>query len=251
MAGELTGKVVMITGGGSGLGRASALLAVERGASVVLGDVNSVGLDESADAILTAGGDVRTLVIDVREKADCVNLADHAVREFGRLDGALCAAGISRFAPAMDMSLEQWQQVIDVNLTGVFLSTQAAARVMLDRGAGGSIVTFTSDLAIRGRPTSAHYVASKAGVIGLTKSFALALAPHGIRVNALAPGITDTPLSRAGNSDEVFAERARQIPLGRIGQPDDIARVACFLLSDASGWMTGQTLYANGGLVMP
>ena len=122
---------------------------------------------------------------------------------------------------------------------------------MIQAGHGGSLVMISSDLAVRGRPTSAHYVAAKAGVIGLTNSFALALAEHRIRANAMCPGITDTPLARSGRTQEFLDERARDVPFGRIGQPDDIARVMCFLLSDDSGWMTGQTVYANGGMVMP
>lgn len=249
--GELNTQVIVITGGGSGLGRATGILAAEQGATVVLGDVDGTGLDESADAILSAGGRVSTVVTDVRRADECERLAALALREYGRLDGAICGAGISRSVPVMEMTLEQWQEVIDVNLTGVFLSTQACARAMIQAGNGGSLVTISSDLAVRGRPTSAHYVAAKAGVIGLTKSFALALARHQIRVNAMCPGITDTPLARAGMTQEILDQRARDVPLGRIGQPEDIASVMCFLLSDASAWMTGQTVYANGGMVMP
>lgn len=251
MTNEPENRVIVITGGGSGLGRAAGLLAAQQGATVVLGDLNGAGLDESADAVLSAGGRVTTVVTDVRRADECERLAQQALREYGRLDGAICGAGISRGVPVMDMTLEQWQEVIDVNLTGVFLSTQACARAMIAAGNGGSIVTISSDLAIRGRPTGAHYVAAKAGVIGLTKSFALALASHHIRVNAMCPGITDTPLARAGMNQAMLDERARDVPFGRIGQPEEIASVMCFLLSDASRWMTGQTVYANGGMVMP
>jgi 3-oxoacyl-[acyl-carrier protein] reductase len=248
---NLEGKVIAITGGGSGLGRAASRLAAQGGASLVLGDLSKEGLDTSADAILSDGGKVSALEMDVRDPADCQRLADLALEKYGRLDGAVCGAGISGNVPVMEMSLEEWRRVIDVNLTGVFLSTQGMARAMIQAGNGGSLVTITSDLAIRGRPTSAHYVAAKAGVIGLTKSFALALAGNNIRVNALAPGITDTPLARAGRTQEMMDERARDVPFGRIGQPEDIGDVICFLLSDASRWMTGQTVYVNGGMVMP
>jgi 3-oxoacyl-[acyl-carrier protein] reductase len=226
-------------------------MAAKRGASLVLGDVNHSGLDESADAILSAGGNVKTVVTDVRRADECDRLAMLALREYGRLDGAICGAGISRSVPIMEMTPEQWQEVIDINLSGVFFSAQACGRAMIQAGHGGSLVMISSDLAVRGRPTSAHYVAAKAGVIGLTKSFALALAEHRIRANAMCPGITDTPLARSGRTQEFLDERARDVPFGRIGQPDDIARVMCFLLSDDSGWMTGQTVYANGGMVMP
>jgi 3-oxoacyl-[acyl-carrier protein] reductase len=216
-----------------------------------LGDLNKEGLDVSADAILSDGGQVSTLEMDVRKADDCQRLAALAIEKYGRLDGAVCGAGVSGDVPVMDMTLQEWQRVIDINLTGVFLSTQAMARAMIQTGNGGSLVTITSDLAIRGRPTAAHYVAAKAGVIGLTKSFALALAADHIRVNTLAPGITDTPLARAGRTQEQMDERARAVPFGRIGQPEEIGDVICFLLSDASRWMTGQTVYVNGGMVMP
>jgi 3-oxoacyl-[acyl-carrier protein] reductase len=251
MSVDLHGKVIAITGGGSGLGRAASRIAAQGGATLVLGDLNKEGLDVSADAILSDGGRVSTLEMDVRKADDCDRLAALALEKYGRLDGAVCGAGISGDVPVMEMSLQEWQRVIDVNLTGVFLSTQAMARAMIEGGNGGSLVTITSDLAIRGRPTAAHYVAAKAGVIGLTKSFALALAGNNIRVNTLAPGITDTPLARTGRTQEQMDERARAVPFGRIGQPEEIGDVICFLLSDASRWMTGQTVYVNGGMVMP
>ena len=251
MSVDLEGKVIAITGGGSGLGRASSRIAAQGGATLVLGDLNKDGLDVSADAILSDGGKVSTLQMDVRNAGDCQRLAALALEKYGRLDGAVCGAGISGDVPVMEMTLQEWQRVIDVNLTGVFLSTQAMARAMVEGGKGGSLVTITSDLAIRGRPTAAHYVAAKAGVIGLTKSFALALATNNIRVNSLAPGITDTPLATSGRTKEQLDERARAVPFGRIGQPEEIGDVICFLLSDASRWMTGQTVYVNGGMVMP
>jgi 3-oxoacyl-[acyl-carrier protein] reductase len=251
MSVDLAGKVIAITGGGSGLGRAASRIAGQGGAALVLGDLNKEGLDVSADAILSDGGKVSTLEMDVRNADDCQRLAALALEKYGRLDGAVCGAGVSGDVPVMDMTLQEWQRVIDINLTGVFLSTQAMARAMTQAGNGGSLVTITSDLAVRGRPTAAHYVAAKAGVIGLTKSFALALAAHNIRVNTLAPGITDTPLARAGRTQEQMDERARAVPFGRIGQPEEIGDVICFLLSDASRWMTGQTVYVNGGMVMP
>ena len=251
MSVDLAGKVIAITGGGSGLGRAASRIAAQGGAALVLGDLNKEGLDVSADAILSDGGQVSTLEMDVRKADDCQRLAALALEKYGRLDGAVCGAGVSGDVPVMDMTFQEWQRVIDINLTGVFLSTQAMARAMIQAGNGGSLVTITSDLAIRGRPTAAHYVAAKAGVIGLTKSFALALASDNIRVNTLAPGITDTPLARAGRTQEQMDERARAVPFGRIGQPEEIGDVICFLLSDASRWMTGQTVYVNGGMVMP
>jgi 3-oxoacyl-[acyl-carrier protein] reductase len=151
----------------------------------------------------------------------------------------------------MEMTLAEWERVISINLTGTFITAQAAAKAMIEKGNPGAIVTLASGIAVRGRAAGAHYAASKAGVIGLTKSLALALAKHQIRANVVAPGLTDTPMARHVMSEDEMRLRAQDVPLGRYGQPDDIANVICFLLSDASRWMTGQTLHANGGVTMP
>ncbi|MFN0072393.1 MAG: SDR family NAD(P)-dependent oxidoreductase [Chloroflexota bacterium] len=248
---SLEGRVIIITGGGSGLGRASAGLAASQGANLVLADLDSAGLDGSADEILSAGGRVRTMTMDVRQQPDAERLTELAIAEFGRLDGMVTSAGVDTPVPAMEMTLAEWERVISINLTGTFVTSQAAARAMIQQGTPGSIVTLASGIAIRGRAAGAHYAASKAGVIGLTKSLALAVAKHQIRVNAVAPGLTDTPMARQVMSEDEMRLRTQDIPLGRFGQPDDIGNVICFLLSDASRWMTGQTLHANGGVTMP
>jgi NAD(P)-dependent dehydrogenase (short-subunit alcohol dehydrogenase family) len=221
------------------------------GAGLVLADVDEAGLVRVTDNLRASGSEVEALVVDVRRPEDCARLADRAVHRFGRLNGAVCSAGIDSVAPALELSLESWQNVLDVNLTGTFLSVQATARAMVDSGNRGAMVTFASGIAVRGRPNGAHYAASKAGVIAMSKSVALDLARFGIRVNVVAPGIVDTPMAAGVMTPVQIAERGRQIPLGRIGQPDDIARVVAFLLSDASGWLTGQTIHANGGALMP
>lgn len=248
---DLSGMTVFFTGAASGLARASAVLAAQQGATVVLGDLNAAGLESAVEDVRSAGGAVRSLQMDVRKPDDCAALAQLAVREFGRLDGAVCAAGIARNVPAVEMSLQEWETMLAVNLTGVFLSAQAAARAMLASGNGGSIVTFASGLAIRGWADGAHYAASKAGILGMTKSFALELGSRGIRLNAIAPGLIDTPMGRGITSAERMEAFAKNAPMGRSGLPEDIARVVCFLLSEASGYMTGQTVHVNGGYLMP
>lgn len=250
---DLEGKTICVTGGASGLARATAILASQRGANIVLGDVNTAGLEKTADEIREWGGHVRTIRTDVRDAADCAALVDLAVQSFGGIDGAVCAAGIGRVVPGVEMTLEQWQEVIDVNLTGNFLTVQAAARVMLAAGRPGAIVTFASGLAIRGQLNGAHYAASKAGILGLTKSFALELAGRQIRVNAVAPGLVDTPILNdiAGHYENYVENWAKANPMGRVGVPDDIAKAVCFLLSDDAGFVTGQALHVNGGSLMP
>jgi 3-oxoacyl-[acyl-carrier protein] reductase len=248
---DLDGRVIIVTGGGSGLGRATAALAASHGARLVLADMDATGLDGSADQILSAGGHVRTMTMDVRSQPDAEALAALAVAEFGRLDGIVTSAGVDTPVAAMEMTLAEWERVISINLTGTFITAQAAAKAMIEKGNPGAIVTLASGIAARGRAAGAHYAASKAGVIGLTKSLALALAKHQIRANVVAPGLTDTPMARHVMSEDEMRLRAQDVPLGRYGQPDDIANVICFLLSDASRWMTGQTLHANGGVTMP
>lgn len=251
MTESLEGRVIAITGGASGLGRATAIMAASRGASLVLADLDEEGLESAASEVGTAGGDVRTIRVDVRSPDDCARLAALAQKEFGRLDGAMTSAGIDNQIPALEMTLDQWNHLLSINLTGTFLTAQAVARSMVEKGSTGSIVTVASGIAVRGRATGAHYTAAKAGVIGVTKALALAVARNGVRVNCVAPGISDTPMARSVMTEAEMQARGREIPMGRYGTADDIANVVCFLLSDASGWMTGQTLHANGGALMP
>ena len=248
---HLTDKVFVLTGAGSGLGQASAVMAARRGARVVLADLNEAGLAETAGQLSDLKGNVRTLVTDVRRTEDNAALAQTALDAFGRLDGAVCAAGVDWPRPLLEMSLQDWDSLIAINLTGTFLTLQAAARVMAANNYRGSLVTLSSGIAFRGRPNGAHYAASKGGVISLTKSFALELAALGIRVNSVAPSATDTPMLHRQLDGADIEASIRTIPMGRLGQPDDIARVVCFLLSDESGWVTGQTIPANGGRIMP
>lgn len=245
---EFKGRTYVITGGASGLGLESARHLAARGANLVLADVNDAAL-ASVAAELPAGR-TSTILADVRKPADCDAMMRLAVERYGALDGAVCSAGIDAVTPALETTLEVWQRVIDVNLTGSFLSAQAAARALLAAGRKGSIVTFASGIAVRGRAGGPQYAASKAGIIGLSKSLALEFARHGIRVNVVAPGLVDTPLARTSMTDAQRAGYKNVVPLGRIGEPEDIAPVVAFLLSDASSWMTGQTLHANGGMLM-
>jgi NAD(P)-dependent dehydrogenase (short-subunit alcohol dehydrogenase family) len=238
---------VLVTGAASGIGRGIATMASERGANVLLFDLDQAGL-EAARSVMT--GPAACIAGDVREMANLQLAVTAAVELFGRLDGAVAAAGIGEYVSALDMSRDTWERMLAVNLTGVFLTLQAAARAMLAGGAG-SLVAITSDKAFKGMDQGAHYAAAKAGVVALVKSFALEVSPRGIRVNSLSPGITSTSiLDKASTAQSEIDEWVRSCPMGRVGTTEDMAKTACFLLSDDSAYMTGQCLHVNGGKLM-
>jgi len=244
---RLPGKVALVTGAQQGIGRAIAIALGREGADVC---VNF--LDDQAAAERVAG-EVRSLgrkalVVqgDVARSRDVQALVAAAVAELGPPEILVNNAGIFPRAQFLDLSEQEWDRVLEVNLRGGFLCAQAAARAMIAAGKSGAIINISSS-AIRGDARGVHYSASKAGVLGMTRAMALALAPHRIRVNAIAPGLTDTQQPRDGNTEEQIAARAREIPLGRIARPEEIARVAVFLASDDAVFITGEVIHANGG----
>ncbi|HXH84538.1 MAG TPA: SDR family NAD(P)-dependent oxidoreductase, partial [Candidatus Tectomicrobia bacterium] len=186
---------------------------------------------------------------DVSRRDDATALVGRAVEALGPPEVVVNNAGVFPRVAFLDMRDADWDHVLGVNLTGTFLVAQAAARVLVSAGRPGAIVNISSS-AVRGDPRGVHYSASKAGVIGLTRAMALALAPHRIRVNAIAPGLTDTAQPRHGNTEAELAARAREIPLGRMATPDEIARVAVFLATDEAAWITGEVVHVNGGAYM-
>jgi 3-oxoacyl-[acyl-carrier protein] reductase len=244
---RLQDKVVLVTGAQQGIGRGMALAFAREGAHVVVNYLDDRAAAERVAGEVRAAG-VRTVVIqgDVSRATDAVAMVDAVVRGLGALDVLVNNAGVFPRVDFLAMRESDWDHVLGVNLKGGFLCAQAAARAMIGGARRGAIVNISSG-AIRGQPLGVHYSASKAGVIGMTRAMALALAPHGIRVNAIAPGLTDTAQPRYGHSEAELADLASATPLGRIGQPDDIARVAVFLASDDARWVTGQTLHVNGG----
>jgi NAD(P)-dependent dehydrogenase (short-subunit alcohol dehydrogenase family) len=240
---------VIVTGAAQGIGRAVALHVASPGVHLAVWDVKRDGVEETAKLCQEKGAAARAWTVDVGD-ADAIEAAVSAFeRAWGKPDGLVNNAGIFPRARALDMKLAEWEEVLRVNLTGTFVTACAVAARMKDLGRG-AIVNTASGRALAGAANGAHYAASKGGIIALTKSLALDWAAYGIRVNCVIPGLTDTAQPRVEMGDnELYAAGAR-IPMGRIGRPEDIAAVVAFLLSDDSGYMTGQSVAANGGAIM-
>jgi NAD(P)-dependent dehydrogenase (short-subunit alcohol dehydrogenase family) len=242
----MTGKVALVTGGGSGIGRAAAELFAERGGSVVVADLNEAGAKATVERIAAQGRRAEAVRCDVTNAAN-VEAAVAAVRRiFGRIDAAINTVGILRISPITEAGDDEWSTVLRVNLMGAFHVTQAAMRAMQAQG-GGAIVHIASRAAIQVKEGHAAYAASKAGIVQLTKVAALEGARHGIRVNCVCPGFTDTPFTRGAHGEEAFTGWARSCPLGRVARPEEIARALLFLVSDDASFITGSALVADGG----
>ncbi len=243
----LKSKVALITGGGSGIGRATALLLARSGAAVVVGNRNADQGEAVVAEIRGGGGRAIFQRTDVTRAEQVEALVERAVKEFGRLDLAVNNAGVDApVVPLQDLDLAAASQVMAVNVTGVFYSMKYEIARMLGQGGGGAIVNTTSVLGINGAAGMAMYVASKHAVSGMTKSAALENAKTGIRVNAVAPGPIETPMlsSVTGGNPHAFGE---MVPMGRIGRPEEIAEAIVWLLSDAASYITGHILPIDGG----
>ena len=246
------GRVAAVTGGGSGIGRAIALELAEAGASVLIADIAAASAEEVAAEARRHGVDAVAEIVDVSRAADVERFSRTALERFGHLDFLVNCAGNASTAPVLELSEADWRSLLAVHLTGTFLCCRAAADAIA--AAGGGIVNMSSSYAFKGRPNGAHYSAAKAGIFGFTRVLATELAPHAT-VNAIAPGPIDTPRWRAGLSEaELAAKRARRVadvPMGRLGTPEDIAHAALFLLGPHARWITGQVLHVNGGEFFP
>src|SRR5262245_9275607 len=248
MAMRCSGAVALVTGGQQGIGRAIAVALAREGADVVLNYLdNAAAAERVAEDVRAAGRRCRLVQGDVSRARDVAALVDAAERDMGPVDVLVNNAGIFPRSTFLDLAEAEWDRVHGVNLKGSFLAAQAVARRLVARGAPGAIINLASAAAYRSSPRGTHYVASKAGVVGLTRAMALELAPHGIRVNAIAPGLTDTAQPRDGHSEAEVQAMARQVPLGRMGQPEDVAAVAVFLASGEARHVTGQVIHVNGG----
>ena len=247
---RLSGKVALVTGAQQGIGRAIAVALARDGADVGVNFLDDAEAAERVvDEIRGLGRRAVTVQADVAQAASVEAMVAAVVDALGPPEVLVNNAGVFPRASFLELQEREWDHVLGVNLKGSFLCAQAVARALVAAGRPGAIVNISSS-AVRGDARGVHYSASKAGVVGLTRAMALALAPHRIRVNAIAPGLTDTQQPRYGNTEEQLADRAREIPLGRMAQPEEIARVAVFLATSEACWITGELIHVNGGFYM-
>jgi NAD(P)-dependent dehydrogenase (short-subunit alcohol dehydrogenase family) len=241
------GRTALVAGAAQGIGRGVAERLASEGANLVLLDIEPEPLERTVAELRAKGWPVKAVAGDVADRAVVRRAVDLAVERFGGLDVLAGVAGITEFSPVLELSHESWQRILDVNLTGMFIATQEAGRVMAARG-GGAIVLIASTNAFYPEAHTAPYSTSKAGLVGFVRAASLDLGRHGIRINAVNPGIIDTRLSKVLVDDPVGGpEYLKRIPLRRWGQPADIAAVVAFLASDDAGYVTGEDVTADAG----
>jgi 3-oxoacyl-[acyl-carrier protein] reductase len=260
MTGRLQDNVYVVTGAAGGIGAGVARRLATDGANLVLADTRAEALQAVARAVRDAGRDASAVACDLTDASATKNLAEHALAKFGRLDGCVPCAGIIRLKPVRAIDPQQWDAVMNVNLRGAFFTVQAIGNAMIARGCKGSIVTVSSSSSFGPRPNSADYGVSKAGINHLTRTFALDLAAHGIRVNAVSPGVIDVGMFQQVDRErgallgmqpgELTKKYVTEIPLARTGTADDVASVVAFLLSDESSYVTGQNITIDGGFLL-
>lgn len=249
MFSALKGQTALVTGGSRGIGRSIALALAEQGVNVAVNYSGSeAAAQETVDAIKELGSDAIALKGNVGSSAEADNLVKEVVNTWGKIDILVNNAGITRDNLLMRMKEEEFDQVIETNLKGVFNCLKAVTRPMMKQRYG-RIINISSVVGVTGNPGQVNYTAAKAGVIGMTKSAARELSSRGITVNCIAPGFIDTDMTRE-LSDEIRSELIKGIPLGKLGRPEDIAMAAVFLASEGAAYMTGQTIHVDGGMYM-
>jgi 3-oxoacyl-[acyl-carrier protein] reductase len=245
---ELKEKVALVTGAAQGIGKAVALMLARHGADVIVADINLEKAAETAREVEATGRGAMAVKVDVTRLSDVEQMVESALGRFGKIDILINNAGIARDKLILRMTEEDWDAVLDVNLKGTFNCTKAVIKHM-SKQRSGKIVNIASVVGEMGNAGQANYSASKAGVIGLTKTVAREFAQRGINVNAIAPGYIQTPMTDI-LPDKAKEELKRMIPMERLGQPEDVARAVFFLVSEASSYVTGQVLNVNGGIYM-
>ena len=245
---SLNGKIALITGGAQGIGRFISEELAGQGAHVVLGDINHEGAEKTAAEIRVSGGKASAVRIDVSSATDVQGVFDSILKEYKPVDIVVNNAGITRDGLLVRMKEVDWDLVLNINLKGSFLCSQQAAKQMMKQKSG-SIVNIASIVGVMGNFGQSNYSASKSGLIGFTKTLAREVAPRGIRANAVAPGFIDTEMTRV-LEESVRSKLIEQIPLARLGQPEDVARCVSFLVSENDSYITGQVINVNGGMLM-
>jgi 3-oxoacyl-[acyl-carrier protein] reductase len=249
---DLSGKVALVTGASSGIGHATALALAEAGAAVAVNyHKNEAGAESACRQIIDAGGRAIAVRADVTKSADVLRMAEETVAALGPVDVLVNNAGslVERLR-LLDLTEDRWDEVIDLNLKSAFLCAQAVAASMIERKRG--VIINVSSIAGRngGALGSIHYSAAKGGLITMTKGMAKELAPHGVRVNGVSPGVIDTPFHEQFSTPEAMRNFVNLIPLGRVGSPEEIGRLVVFVASDAASYLVGETIEINGGLLM-
>ena len=247
---DLKGKVAIITGARRGMGRSHAITLAKAEAKVVVADISLEDCQKVVDEIKKAGGEAIAVKCDVTKKNEVDSMVKAAVKKWGKVDILVNNAGICQFKPFLELTEEEWDRTININLKGYFLCAQAAAKEMVKQKSG--VIVNIASIAMGqvgvGFPTLAHYCASKGGIVAMTETLALELAPYNIRVNAIAPGAIETPMINPLKADPKTMEGTlARIPLHRVGKPEEVSNLVLFLASDASSYMTGSTVVIDGG----